>query len=138
MAPELFSYKLFDSTGGERQLFGIVNAADMCEALQKAASFLAQRRTTSRIEIERTDRCDGDNLGHLSQVAELLASHVVKCTNFAARSVPERTTRRYPRQPHAGRELDSQARLISHNFEVAAGLREAIEHESQPNAPYDV
>ncbi len=31
MAPELFAYKFFDTTEGERKLFGIVNAADMIE-----------------------------------------------------------------------------------------------------------
>jgi hypothetical protein len=80
MTAELFTYKCFDSTTGERELFGIVNAANMGEAFQKAVSFLARRHTPSRIEIERTERWYGDDLGHLSRVAELLASHVVECT----------------------------------------------------------
>ena len=80
MTPEQFTYKFFDSTGGQRELFGIVNAADMGEALQKAVSFLARHRTTSRIEIERTERWYGDDLGHLSRVAELLADHVPERT----------------------------------------------------------
>lgn len=74
MSPELFTYKCFDTTEGVRELFGIVNAADMGEALQKAVSLLA-RPHTSRVEIERTGRSHGYDLGHLSRTAELLASH---------------------------------------------------------------
>ncbi|MGX9431958.1 MULTISPECIES: hypothetical protein [Bradyrhizobium] len=80
MAPELFTYKFFDTTEGERELVGLVNAADMGEALRKAASILARQKTTSRFEIQRTGGRNGDDLGHLSRVAELLASHVPERT----------------------------------------------------------
>ena len=74
MASERFTYKLFDTTEGERELFGIVNAADMREALQKTVSLLARHHTTTRVEIERTGRWHGYDLGHLSRTADLLAS----------------------------------------------------------------
>ena len=75
MAPELFAYKFFDTTEGERKLFGIVNAADMIEALQRGGSLLARYHALSRVEVECTGRSHG-GLGHLSRAAELLASRV--------------------------------------------------------------
>ncbi len=75
MAPELFAYKFFDTTEGERKLFGIVNAADMVEALQRAGSLLARYHALSRVDVECTGRSHG-GLGHLSRAAELLASRV--------------------------------------------------------------
>src|SRR5262245_61489682 len=67
MAPELFTYKVFEITEGERELLGIVIAADMGEALQKAASLLARHHTASSVELERTARLHGGDLGHLSR-----------------------------------------------------------------------
>jgi hypothetical protein len=75
MAPEIFAYKFFDITEGERKLFGIVNATDMIEALQRAGSLLARHHAISRVEVERAGRSH-DGLGHLSRAAELLASRV--------------------------------------------------------------
>jgi hypothetical protein len=74
MAPKRFTYKFFDTTEGERQLLGIVDAADMGEALQKALSLLSRHHTTTKVEIERAGTSHGYGLGHLSRTAELLAS----------------------------------------------------------------
>jgi hypothetical protein len=74
-AHELFTYKFFDTTGGERKLFGIVHAADMIGALQRAGSLPAPHHTISRVEVERAGRSHG-GLGHLSRAAELLSSLV--------------------------------------------------------------
>jgi hypothetical protein len=48
MAPDLFTYKFFDTTEGERELVGTVNAADIGEALLKAVSLLARQKISSR------------------------------------------------------------------------------------------
>jgi hypothetical protein len=88
MVPELFTYKFFDTTEGERELVGNVNAADMGEALLKAVSILARQKITSRVEIQRTGRWNGNDLGHLSRAAELLASHVPERTVPGIGSTP--------------------------------------------------
>jgi hypothetical protein len=79
MAPGPFTYKLFDTSEGERALFGIVNAAHIGEALEKASS-LMRHHTASRVEIESTSEAHGDGLGHLSMVAELAASKSAPCS----------------------------------------------------------
>ncbi|MDI4238785.1 MULTISPECIES: hypothetical protein [unclassified Bradyrhizobium] len=79
---------LQDTTESKRELVGVVNAADMGEALLKAVSILARQKITSRVEIERTGRWNGDDLGHLSRAAELLASHVPERTGPCIGSAP--------------------------------------------------
>ncbi|MGY3608346.1 MULTISPECIES: hypothetical protein [unclassified Bradyrhizobium] len=79
MAPGLFTYKLFDTSEGERALFGIVNAAHIGEALEKASS-LMRHHTASRVEIESTNQAHCGGLGHLSMVAELAVSKSAPCS----------------------------------------------------------
>ncbi|TAI67082.1 hypothetical protein [Bradyrhizobium sp. Leo170] len=79
MAPGLFTYRLFDTSDGKRALFGIVNAAHIGEALEKASS-LVRHHNTSRVEIESTSQAHSDGLGHLSMVAELAASKSAPCS----------------------------------------------------------
>ncbi|WP_152535687.1 hypothetical protein [Bradyrhizobium sp. Ai1a-2] len=69
MTLEPFTYRFVDTTDGESELFGIVDAANMVEALEKAASLMRQPHNVLRVEIERTNE-----LGHLSLAAQLVAS----------------------------------------------------------------
>ncbi len=69
MTPKPFTYGVFDTTDGESELFGIVDAANMVGALEKAADLIRNCHCVSRVEIERVGE-----LGHLGLIARLVTS----------------------------------------------------------------